>query len=368
MSGPSVSGSPARGSTFARGAALVLLGAGAFGATAAALRAITPWPEEYGLRPKRDWFVARKDEFDILFLGTSRTFRGIDPRIVDAELERAGVVGEHGPLRSFNFGVGGMLRFESDYVLSEILAEEPARLRVVVMEGEPWDPTTDFLKNTWSSRSVFWHDVERTRLALHSVALMDLSFADRWERSWIHLQLCGMKLFDMGQGSRIVADLLGESRDPFQRSLTHEQISVAAGYQPYEDFIPPGPTTWEAMLANDPTRGVAIQDRVRGGNERAPDLARYNLAALEAQEARVRAAGATFVVLLNPGDQGAPEEEALARRGDVEHLLDFNRPDLYPEYWAPDARIDDFHLSRGGAERLSRAVAAELARILRPGG
>jgi hypothetical protein len=122
------------------------------------------------------------------------------------------------------------------------------------------------------------------------------------------------------------------------------------------------------MLTNDPGHGIEIQARVRGGNERAPDLAHYNLEALEGQKARVRAAGAKFVVLLNPGDQGAPEERALAERGDVEHLLDYNRPDLYPGYWAPKARIDDFHLSRTSAEELSKAVAAELARILRPGG
>ncbi len=351
-----------------RGAALVLLGFAAFEGTAAVLRAVTPWPEEYGLRPKHDWFVAHQDEYDVLFVGTSRTFRGIDPRIVDAELARLGVTGEQGPIRTFNFGIGGMLRFEGDYVLDELLADNPARLRVVVVEGEPWDPAPAFLKNTWSTRSVFWHDFERTRMALRSVALRRDSRREQWDESWTHLQLAGMKLHDMGQGSRIALELLGENSDPFQRSLTLEQVAEADGYQAYEDFIPPGPTTWQAMQADDPSRAQAIRDRVVAGNARAPDLEHYDVEATREQKARVERSGMTYVVLLNPGDQGAPEERALYERGIIDHLLDFNRPDLDPSYWDDDARIDDLHLSRTGAERLSKAVAAELAQILRSGG
>ncbi len=368
MVGASSPGPVPSGPSLVRRAAITLLALAAFVGTAAAIRKATPWPEEYGLRPKRDWFVEHKDEFDVLFLGTSRTFRGIDPRIVDAELAAAGVTGEAGPLRSFNFGVGGMLRFETDYVLDELLEARPARLRIVVIEGDPWDPATDFLNNTFSSRSVFWHDLERTRLALHSVQLMDKPLGESWRISWIHIQLCAMKMLSMGQGTRIPASWFGESIDPFQRSLSYSQIAEAAGYQPYEAFIAPGPTTWDQLLDNDPEHAKSIMGRVRAANDRPPELERYNLRALEAQEARVRDAGARMVVLLVPGDLGGSEESALAQRGDVEHLLDFNRPERYPQYWARGARIEDFHLTRSSAVELSKSVAAELARILRPGG
>ncbi len=368
MVGASSPGPAPSGPSFGRRAALTGLAIATFLATAAAIRGAVPWPEEYGLRPKGEWFLDHKDEFDVLFVGTSRTFRGIDPRVVDAELAAAGVSGAHGPLRSFNFGVGGMLRFETDYVLDQLLAERPARLRVVVVEGDPWDPATDFLNNTWSSRSVFWHDFERTRLALHSVQLMDIPLGKQWSMSWIHLQLFAMKMFNMGQGTRIPASWFGESVDPFQRSLSYAQIAEAAGYQPYEAFTAPGPTTWDQQLDRDPEHARSIMGRVRTSNERPADLERYNLRALEAQKARIRGAGAAMVVLLIPADLGGSEEEALAQRGDVEHLIDFNRPELYPQYWARGARIEDFHLTRPSAIELSKAVAAELARVLRPGG
>ncbi|MBL8862507.1 MAG: hypothetical protein JNK02_10915 [Planctomycetes bacterium] len=368
MSGASDARAAAGRPSVARCAALALLGIASFELSAAALRAVTPWPEEYGLRAKRDWFVERKDEYDVLFVGASRTFRGIDPRIVDEELARVGLTGAHGPLRSFNFGVGGMLRFESDYVIDALLAERPRRLRAVVVEGDPWEPTTDFLQNTWSSRTIAWHDWERTRLALRSVALLEAPPQERLSIGWTHLQQFGMRLHNLGQGRRLAAEILGESRDPFQRSLTAAQIGVAAGYQPYEDFLPPGPTTWQQSLLADPGRADAIRARVQAGNERPARLDRYNLAALAAQEQRVARAGALLVVLIMPGDQGAPEERAIALRDERHHLLDHNRPDLEPRWWDADARIDDLHLSRTAAVELSKTVAAELARILRPGG
>jgi hypothetical protein len=352
------------GPRIGRGIVLTLLGLGAFEAVAAAIRAATPWPEEYGLRAKHEWLRAHRDEFDVLFVGTSRTFRGIDPRIVDAELARLGVAGPSGPLRSFNFGIGGMLRFESDFVVDALLAEAPQRLRVVVVEGDPWEPTTDFLRNTWSSRTVYWHDVERTRLAVHSAFLLERPWLDRAGVAWTHLQQFGMKLHNLGQGTRVVSSFLGTSRDPFQRSLTPEQIGVAAGYQPYEDFTAPGPTTWQQSIAANPAYADWIRERVRAQNSAEPRLDLYNRAAVAAQRKRIETHGSQFFVLLTPGDTGGSEERALAQRGESGHLLDFNRPDLDAAYWAPEARIDDLHLSRTGAERLSRAVAQELARAL----
>lgn len=368
MSGASPPGTEPAGHSFAHRAATVALGIAAFLGTAALVRPLVPWPAEYGLGPKRDWFVEHKDEFDVLFVGTSRTFRGIDPRVVDEALAAAGVTGEHGPLRSFNCGVGGMLRFEADHLLDDLLAHRPARLRVVVVEGDPWDPATDFLKNEWSSRSVFWHDTERTRLALHSVALMRLEPLDAWLRSWRHVQQYAMKMLNMGQGTRIPAALFGEHDDPFSRGLTHAQVGEAAGYQPYEAFIPPGPTTWDTMLENERERVASILGRVRTQNEAPPHLAGYNLRALEAQKRRIADAGATMVVVVIPAEYGNAEERALAARGDVEHLLDYNRPDLYPQYWERGARIEEFHLSRTSAVALSKAIGADLARILRADG
>src|SRR5262245_19965519 len=81
-----------------------------FGIVAIGLRQLVPWPEEYGLRAKYDWYRDHKDEFDGVFIGSSRVFRGFDPLVVDGELATRGV-----PARTFNLGVGGMVTFEMDF-------------------------------------------------------------------------------------------------------------------------------------------------------------------------------------------------------------------------------------------------------------
>ncbi len=343
-----------------RGAGLVALALVSFETVAAGLRALTPLPEEFGLRAKFDWFAEHKDEFDVLFLGSSRVFRGIDPRIVDAELAAEGV-----PLRTFNFGVGGLRRFEACYVMHRLLELGPARLSTVVVEAEPWEPSTEFLMNTWSSRMVAWHDLEHTRLALVSVMAEDAPLAARIRKGWTHVQLFAMRLHVMGQGSRIVLDLLGRSRDPWNRSMSADEIARAAGYQAYEEIADAPVNAWQEAIAKDAEWPAKVMGHVARENDAAPDLARYNFAALRAQVGAIRAAGAEWIALSMPGNEGGPDDAALHARGDVPRYLDFNRPGRYPEYWTPQARFDDLHLSRSGAQEFSRALAQALVPLLR---
>src|SRR5881628_3215393 len=71
---------PAPGSTprRARTLLLCLVFGASFAALSLLLRPLVPWPAEYSLRAKLDWFRAHKDELDCLFLGSSRVFRAVD--------------------------------------------------------------------------------------------------------------------------------------------------------------------------------------------------------------------------------------------------------------------------------------------------
>src|SRR5262249_23207012 len=85
----------------------VLLAAAAFLLVAAAIRPLVPWPVEYGLRAKVEYWKQHEDRFDTVFFGSSYTHRGVRPDVVDAELARRGA-----PQTSFNFGVQGMGFYE----------------------------------------------------------------------------------------------------------------------------------------------------------------------------------------------------------------------------------------------------------------
>lgn len=339
----------------------MLLAAAAFAITCLAMSRFVPWPEEYGLRAKYEYFSAHKNEFDVAFFGSSRVFRAIDPRIVDAQLKSEGV-----EARSFNLGVGGMTSFECDFLFKEILALESQRLKVMVIEDQPWDPSSYFLGNTWSSRSIYWHTPAGTALALGSVFSADIPVTTRLDEAWTHVRLCGMKLTNIAQGPRIALDLLGMSKDPHQRALTPDQLDTAAGFQALDELVTAEfAAQWHDKLVAHKTEFDNIMGTIPGQNAKKPEMSRYSEVAIAEQNELARRAGTVLVRMIPPASEGHPEALELARRGDFEKLLDYNDPLRFPRYFQVDWRFDDHHLNRAGAEDLSRRVGTDLAPIVR---
>src|SRR5438132_13091512 len=91
--------------------------AAAFLITCVGLHAILPFPEiDDGVSQKFRFFAAHKDEFDTLFLGSSRVYFQISPAIFDRVTRASGL-----PTHSFNFDIGGMYLPETSYLLQQIL-------------------------------------------------------------------------------------------------------------------------------------------------------------------------------------------------------------------------------------------------------
>lgn len=345
---------------------LVALAAVAFCAVAWGLRRLVPWPEEYGLRAKYDFFREHKDEFDAVYIGSSRVFRSFDPMIIDPALEAQGL-----PCRSFNLGVGGMGTFEMDFLMREIVALHPARLKWIFIEGGPWDPAVYFLGNTWSSRSIFWHDTAGMRTVWSSTLVADLPWfnADgkpgKFELLWTHLRLYGMKMTNMAQGERIAKDIAGISADPLRRALTPAQLEERRGYQSLDKFVNDESGAWRRKFVDDPEHFKTAVAAIPAQNATEVDFTRYDFDALRGQYAVARSIGARLVVVIPPMSEGAPDRLRLHERGDIPDLISFNAPDRYPQFFQIENRFDEQHLNGAGAEEFSRLFAAEAARLLK---
>ena len=141
----------------------VAIGTGAFLLTCMGLHAVLPFPEITAVSQKLRFFAAHKDEFDTLFIGSSRFYFQISPAIFDGVLRESG-----SPTRSFNFGIGGMNLPESAYLLEQVLNTKPRKLRWVFIElGElqtNWPPEVEL-----SRRALYWHDWRRTSLVLRKL-------------------------------------------------------------------------------------------------------------------------------------------------------------------------------------------------------
>ncbi len=335
---------------------LLLPALAAFVVAAVALSTWAPWPEEYGYAAKMRYFQEHKDEFDVVYMGSSRVFRGIDPRIVDAELAAAGV-----PCRSFNLAVGGMGAFETDYLLQRIAELKPARLRWVIFEGLAFDPTFIRTENVHAARTVFWHTPAETKYALQAVSRLETSLFDKLGLCVTHLQLLLWKYANYGSGQSYVAAITGENRDPYGRALTREQLDDGRGYQSLEMLSDKSDEVLRAnLLAN--REGIEAQiAEMTAQRAKRPDLSDYDLDALREQYRAADAIGARLVYLLFAAVPAPLEVLALHERGDIPLLFDYYDPEKYPKLFDLSLYFDAGHLSREGAIEFSKLLAASLA-------
>lgn len=364
----------------ARAGSLVLLAGLGFGATAALIRPLVPWPEEYGLAAKLRWWNEHADEHDVVFVGSSRVFRAFDPRVFEAELA------EHGTtLRAFNFGVGGVRPFEMDLILRAVLERRPKALRWVLYEGGPMDPRFEATDDVESSRSVFWHTQECTWDVLRSISVWPIAESDarQWheenpriapsleavgalEAAWRadlarrHVQVLAWNVTNYGQGRAILGEVLGEELTANRRRmLSPEELDAARGFVAFEDNADANDAERHRLLVENPATFARRVEDVRAGNDAYPDVETLNLPALAAQQELVRAAGAEIVYVVLPDRVPRPDRRALQHAGKIERLLDFNLPDAWPQFFTVDSRYDAGHLSRAGATEFSKVLARE---------
>jgi hypothetical protein len=125
------------------------------------LHHFVPRPTIPVVSPKLAWFLAHKDEYDAVFIGSSRVCHGVIP----AEFDQ--VMKEHGlSCRSFNLGVEQMFPPATFQLLDTVLQAKPAHLKWVFLELAPIY-TTD---NEPTLRAIAWHDGPATALVIKDLA------------------------------------------------------------------------------------------------------------------------------------------------------------------------------------------------------
>ena len=109
------------------------------------------------VRDKIEYLARHGDEYDVLFVGSSRIHSQVMPAIFDRVASENGV-----PVKSFNAGIAGMNSPEDGYFLEEILRLPHRRLRWVFVELARLGTGLD---REETSRFGYWHDTPRLVLA-----------------------------------------------------------------------------------------------------------------------------------------------------------------------------------------------------------
>jgi hypothetical protein len=341
------------------------IGAAAFLMTCIGLRVVLPFPEiDGGVSQKFRFFAAHKDEFDTLFIGSSRVYFQISPAIFDRVTRESGL-----PTHSFNFGIGGMYLPETSYLLEEILNLKPRNLKWVFIEYDEmqtkWSP-----ENQTSRRALYWADWKRVSLLLRKLTdagtdplslpspakLRDIALRREDEKNTRSLLT-----FYAGQLEKNYTNV-SRAADVFSQFLGRDTKERRASYLgAASDGYVTRPNRMSPNQAAAYERGLAAamaQTDVR-------PLSPYAAAAYRQCAQEVRKIGAMPIFLITPSttEINVSAENASLR----EVVMAFNNPRTYPNLYHSSVRRDGQHLTKSGAEEFTRIVAANFVELAQAG-
>jgi hypothetical protein len=324
-----------------------LLGTGTF------FSEIHPFTTVPVLREKFAWFAAHADEYDTLFIGTSRVYRGIKPSAFDELTAAAGV-----PTHSFNFGIDAMSPPEDAYVLERIAALQPKGLRWVFIESGTIRPGVGYGGDD-NVRSLHWHDLPRTLIALRALLSPPQRPPGRKElriesaedgkplkRAVAHIQLWCQRTMNAGRGALFLQREMAPLRRVHLSAVLGKQRD---GYMVPGDGHPMGEdrADYERRM-KEPAR-ISFADRDTQHS-------------LDGMLARLSRLGARPILIIPPT---VGRSRQYPQAGCKAPVFDYGEIVKWPGLYQIDHRADRSHLNAAGAEVFTRTVAVDFIELAR---
>ena len=320
---------------------------------AAAIGRVAPFPHMLIVTSKVAHFQNEGDEFDVLFLGSSRTYRQVIPELLEQEMAAAGK-----KVKAYNLGIDGMRPPEDTYILEQALKKRTKPLRLVVVECSPIR-LAQRPEDRGTLRATYWHDLKRTLVLFRRAFLADTkkrNWGDRfgvvakaWPDFQEHAEYFLNSAFSLGRGNTLLENWLfkgkqpellardiGPRRDGY-RASEHAEYMKGAQLADYEKQI--------AEMRAKPPR-VDYGDRVSQDE-------------LREKQRIIEKAGGKMILLMPPYTATRffyPKFES----GQTPPVLDFSSLEKYPALYLPEHHSDSGHLNRPGSEIYTRAIARSL--------
>jgi hypothetical protein len=284
------------------------------------------------------------DEFDVLAIGSSRTYRQIIPEVFDATAKAAGK-----QARLFNLGIDGMRPPEDTYVLEKALALRKKPLKLVLVECNnirfelrPEDANT--------VRAVHWHDGKRLATMAQLAFFSDQKKRGFWDRMkrrtdtfpefWEHAGYWFQNVTQLGRGNEVLSAHL------FDTQLVRNPIGP--------DGFKDSPKR-SGLSASELSRYEKEVEEMRKTPPRFDRSEWVSQAELEEKRRIIEKSGAKMVLVVPPypmTKRFLPEDPAKQAA-----VLDFSNPVEFPDIYLPANRLDEGHTNRAGSEIYTRLIA-----------
>lgn len=321
------------------------------------LDAVRSYDGKDPMQVKLQHFAEHRDEYDLVFIGSSRIYRGFVPSLMEERLREAGE-----PLRAFNFGLLGLCTPGAELVVARIAELEPERLRWVLIDPESLDYMLH-ARNPRARRVIEWHDASTTLTICGMIlASEELPFAERRELIGKHLLSFVYNATHLGKVSPWLADQfgLGVPRSQIDEFLGERND----GYRAYHGIFEPK-NKQERRKRELVTR--TWKNRVRALAQKDIDEEPLSPTALDLYRrlrAATEAAGAQLVLVTAPSLDPRDDVVRAARQLDIP-ILRYDRPQEHPELYRRQHRYSGEHLNDDGARAFTEALTADFAELLR---
>ncbi len=315
----------------------------AFVLACAVLNASLPFPEIDVLSSNLRFFQQHRDDFDTVFIGSSRVRHQIAPGIFDRTMREAGL-----PTRTFNFGISGMVPPEDGYVLELLLGAKPRRLKWVFIELDELQ-TRRVPEAEGTRRWLYWHDLKRTSLVFGAIREGPGYWAAR-DLLLFHGALFVKNSTNVGRKIDF-SEWMSRRWKEEARSKTLGRDGD--GYVPLSRAMPAAEAAvYETDLKNYVTES---------GSRFVSASSEY---ACRQVAGEVRRAGAIPIFLITPLTRqiklGFRPESGIAN-----NVMSFNDARAYPQLYRTEMRLDGGHLNSVAAEEFTRLVAENFLRLRR---
>ncbi len=310
------------------------------------------------INDKYKGLTAQSDSVNNIFLGSSATYRGIDPALFDKEMKDLGI-----STKSFNVGIPGINMLEMHYVLEEILRMDLPKLRTIVLEISDFSPELVEI-NIDSWRTIYYHNFSHTLKALQAIWASSHSLSEKKRMYFERLSVFSKRLFRMGEAKHIYRTLAHKS-DQLQMKERDKYLAYN-GFLCLEDesgktidkrlahfLSPKGQQEFFTILAN-----AQKPEKLAARFHKSQHIA-YPILAEMIRMCQERGLNVIFMMPPADGRWSFITNQIKNMQLSIP-FFDLNHPKKYPHLFTVDTRFDITHLNRKGATLATR----ELARLI----
>ncbi len=344
---------------------------GALVASWTILRRCLPFPEVPVVREKIEHLGRYGDNYEILFVGSSRIYFQVLPSIFDPMMRDHGIT-----VRSFNAGIAAIRPPEDGYYLEQVLRNPHRRLRWVFLELMGLNPKPDPTL-TSTRRSSYWHDWERTRMLSRRCVLdcasawqrarqHEVSWSEAWQSASVALDAWreNLGLFvenfsSFGRGETLLRQRFGTAKE--RKNGSKEEPADWDGWA-FPSIAKPWTEDPKRRTAYEEAYGnlLAVGQRFESSDPVSWDSLKAKLSAIEQ-------AGATPILIIPP-TLALKRYFPPATVGRLPVVFDFSDPREHPELFAIDHRLDGQHLNDKGAEIFTNEIGQRFIELLEKNG